>query len=1153
VGKKSEGPGEWRVAGVAALITAFFFAFITLSTASAHEDETCLTDAAALPMSSVRPSVRASGAQLLSSSKLKVLRLVVVASGDFTAGRSDAEVFEQIDNALTLANEYLRPLRVTLQLAGVQSFQPALGDPYAAAAAKHDASQMLKLVKSEWTGRNFPAHDLVAVFGRSAFGATYGLAYPDTVCLQPNFAFLFASQGGAGQAAELSFGATLAHEVGHTLGLSHDSKFYPEGPSLMWPSFTPNVGGFSSFSLSEFDAYKMAGGTSCLPEAEDTSFDSFASSPLVFSKAPSQTFQLREGERLRTQFTVTGFHPGVTYSAENLPAGAQFDGLTGLLDFTPDFALLAGKTKSRTFDSTIVARTFNDETRLAVRFNIARTNRAPFFGPSEFNAVEGEAFHGTVNALDADGGDKVSLKVENSKAAKAFPGKPKMKTGGATFDLNWLPPVGSAGDYVFALRAKDKFGGEARTNVFVHVRPIAVPPTIDAPLQIAAEDGNTIRFEVRSSGAPDGTRLIGLEPGMLIRRSKESIEVQYAPAAANGDVVGLTVQALSGRSVVEKVVPIVLPKGGEIGAVSWPGAASQAKPFSDVSGDGDDDISFYSALTGDWRHVSCSGTEQTAAFGGRTGDLPIVVRRAGKALRAIFRIVDGQGWWMIDDGASTSVAYGLSGDVPLTADLNGDGDDELIVYRPRSGEFFVSGFGSSVPFAFEASDRVIPFAGDVDGDGRAELARFRRLATGEVVFEASLSDGSLLSAVVSKAQLTQSVLPLFGDIDGDGRVDFGAQVSSTGTNWFLSGLGKIVTQTASAVPSQSLFAFRRCFTAGAGVAVFDPLLGVASEMKWDGTAFGAALGSLPTAQANEVTVESGSLRASMSRSVSAFGDSSGSGVSELSVWRENRQTGTGQWIRRASTGQAAFYSELPAMFSYRTFARLNKVLAGGLTSFADGLWTTQEADGKVSLERWGAFGDVPVPGDYNGDGRTDLAIFRANDGSWWILFAESGTGVKGASVVNWGIKGDIPVPSDYDGDGTTDVAIWRPSTGGWYIRYADGRTEVKTLGAAADLPAPGDYLGLGRSQLALFRPSTGEWIIQGGDSKSSIVTEQWGLGSDTPVVGDFDGDGRQDLAVFRESEGNWYLRNSGDSNGRVNQFGLPGDEALGTLKTIRIF
>jgi len=214
----------------------------------------------------------------------------------------------------------------------------------------------------------------------------------------------------------------------------------------------------------------------------------------------------------------------------------------------------------------------------------------------------------------------------------------------------------------------------------------------------------------------------------------------------------------------------------------------------------------------------------------------------------------------------------------------------------------------------------------------------------------------------------------------------------------------------------------------------------------------------------------------------------------------------------------------------------------GRTDFAifrpsNGIWYSLPANGFVNIRSWGQNGDRIVPADYDGDGKTDHAIFRDSEGKWYI---QKSIGIV-SEIISYGLPGDIPVPADYDGDNQTDVAVFRPSNGVWYIlQSSNGQTRFENFGLNGDLPVIGDYDGDSRSDVAVFRPSANTWyILKSGTN--SFVSLQFGLSGDKLAPADYDGDGKTDIAVFRPSDRLWYIFQSRNNETQIINFGLSND------------
>ncbi|HEY0544993.1 MAG TPA: FG-GAP-like repeat-containing protein [Pyrinomonadaceae bacterium] len=196
-----------------------------------------------------------------------------------------------------------------------------------------------------------------------------------------------------------------------------------------------------------------------------------------------------------------------------------------------------------------------------------------------------------------------------------------------------------------------------------------------------------------------------------------------------------------------------------------------------------------------------------------------------------------------------------------------------------------------------------------------------------------------------------------------------------------------------------------------------------------------------------------------------------------------------------------------------------------------GVWYLMQSMAGFRAQAWGANGDMLVPADYDGDGKTDVAVFRV--GNWYILNSSDNT--MRAEV--FGQINDVPVAGDYDGDGKADPAVFRQ--GNWYVLQSAAGFRAQAWGFASDKAVPADYDGDGKTDFAVFR--SGAWYeLQ--SSNGQLRTQAFGQNGDVLVAGDYDGDGRSDAAVFRQ--GSWYVLYSSDGSFNARQFGIETDRVV---------
>lgn len=222
----------------------------------------------------------------------------------------------------------------------------------------------------------------------------------------------------------------------------------------------------------------------------------------------------------------------------------------------------------------------------------------------------------------------------------------------------------------------------------------------------------------------------------------------------------------------------------------------------------------------------------------------------------------------------------------------------------------------------------------------------------------------------------------------------------------------------------------------------------------------------------------------------------------------------------------------------------------------NGRW---DGDGALTdrIFAFGLAGDLPVTGDWNGDGLTEVGVNRAGRG-WFLDYNGNGRwdGPLIDNATGFGLAGDIPVSGDWNNDGKTEIGVLRAGRG-WFLDmngngHWDGFIidQAYGFGLAGDLPVSGDWNGVGPSDIGTHRAGRG-WFLDmnnNGTWDGFVIDRAFGFGllGDLPVSGDWNKNGTSEIAAFRDGHG-WFLDMNGNGHwdgfttDRAFGFGLPGD------------
>jgi hypothetical protein len=306
-----------------------------------------------------------------------------------------------------------------------------------------------------------------------------------------------------------------------------------------------------------------------------------------------------------------------------------------------------------------------------------------------------------------------------------------------------------------------------------------------------------------------------------------------------------------------------------------------------------------------------------------------------------------------------------------------------------------------------------------------------------------------------------------------------------------------------------------------------------------------------------------------------FGPAGFSPDSAKITFDSNRDSGSNPnnseiYVMDANGANQTRLTNNPALDSSPTWQPLFSPESVGVFRPSTGQWflrNTPTAGAPNVTLSFGQAGDLPVTGDWDGDGRTDIGVFR--NGTFLLALLKTIfthpcftcplvpiTTVEPLPSFNFGQAGDLPVAGDWNGDGVDDVGVFR--VGQFSLRQPITIkpclacppiiiTINPNFGEVTDLPVVGDWNGDRTDTVGVFRGGpNGDWFLRNSNTTgvTDIHVQQFGsLAGVLYVVGDWDGDGADTVGLL--FNGSFFLRNTNtdgpDSDLIFSSFAQAGD------------